>query len=232
MVTLLFLDQSFLSNLAKVKINRPNISPCWFKLYDTITNAVASGQLICPYGTFQEVESNYDSRLSPSIGELCSEFSTGLRFRDISELINDQIVLSAEQYCGDNLEKTIKSLTVMNRDTFCELRFSPVFQTDINQRRFDKKDYVVTAQRYLDQYRQTPMKWETLLYESKKSSLDGILGERAKEEISRWVERGDFNRANSLRLGYLDLYSRLSDAGINASNSNEFFYSKKLFDTP
>jgi hypothetical protein len=101
---ILYLDQNFVSNLAKVE-NSPDWKDSqreyYRELLGLIRVKVNQNRLTCPTSHFHRNESEQSDRVKNIVWYVMEELSRGLSFRYDTEIFLDQIALAAYNYCGN-----------------------------------------------------------------------------------------------------------------------------------
>ena len=100
---ILYLDQNFLSNVAKVE-NTPDWKDSqreyYEKLLSVIRVKVNQNSLVCPTSPSQREESEESNRVKDIVWPLVEELSHGLSFHHPIQIFNNQVALAAYTYCG------------------------------------------------------------------------------------------------------------------------------------
>ncbi|MBM2827339.1 MAG: hypothetical protein HW403_1403, partial [Dehalococcoidia bacterium] len=102
---ILYLDQPYLSNMAKAKFGLSNSMSMadgkfYNSLYDAIHDAVFSDRLVCAGSDYQLAEASLDDRLEEAIGRVRSDLIGGLSFLDFYTLLTGQVVEDALHNAG------------------------------------------------------------------------------------------------------------------------------------
>ena len=100
---ILYLDQNFVSNLAKVE-NTPDWKDSrreyYEKLLALIRTKVNQNRLACPTSYFHREESEQSDRVKDIVWHVVEELSQGISFHHSSQIFFGQIVIAAYEYCG------------------------------------------------------------------------------------------------------------------------------------
>jgi hypothetical protein len=116
---ILYLDQNFLSNLAKVENILDWKDPqrgYYERLLYVIRAKVNQNRLACPTSPSQREESEQSNRIKGIVWPLVEELSHGLSFQHPIQIFNNQIVLAAYTYCGKEPPRVPTWAVAFNKD--------------------------------------------------------------------------------------------------------------------
>ena len=111
-------------------------------------------------------------------------------------------------------------------------------QEVVTQAREQKQQFPIEAEKLLREYGKKPLEWRTLVFESKKSLLDGYLGEVARQSIMTRLLSGSILDQFTAEMNYIrlaDLFVRLKRIGIDIDKQEKlmaFAMSEPLFNVP
>lgn len=101
MKTIVYLDQSFLSNLWKAVQRLPRVDVVWERLYGLLCQRVRKDQtIICPTTPLHDEEGSLDTRLAEGIHRLSTEFGWGLEFLRWNQILDNQAARVVHRYLG------------------------------------------------------------------------------------------------------------------------------------
>lgn len=81
--TVVYLDQNYLSNMAKARLGFPMNrvdSDFWRSLFEDPKAAVLADKIACPESQFQRKEARLDRRIERAVTRIIDELSWGLEF--------------------------------------------------------------------------------------------------------------------------------------------------------
>jgi hypothetical protein len=118
---ILYLDQNFVSNLAKVEN-----SPDWKDSYRTyfeellavIRAKVNQNRLACPTSPFHREESEQSDRVKSIVWYVVEELSQGLSFHYSTQIFHEQIASASYAYCGKEPPHIPQWAVAFNKDPF------------------------------------------------------------------------------------------------------------------
>jgi hypothetical protein len=116
---ILYLDQNFLGNLAKVEniLNWKDPQRGYYeKLLAVIRVKVNQNRLACPTSPFHREESEQSNRTNDIVWPLVEELSQGLSFHYPIQIFNNQIALAAYTYCGKEPPRVSTWDVAFNKD--------------------------------------------------------------------------------------------------------------------
>jgi len=253
--TIVYLDQNYLSNMAKVSLGFPmnNVdSEFWRSLFDDLKAAVLANRIACPELGFQRKEARLDRRIEEAVGRIIDELSWGLEFNPWEVILRLQIEDAAFRFLGKTPPRIETWSIPFKSDPQApvEGRMEDIFGTKgriavsfslpdeiIEQDRQRKLEFTNVAQELLNEYSNNPLDWSELVLQSKRSLMDGFLGKTARESIIRQLKEA----SASSQLKALDRYNelvglvnRLREIGINTDNSEvmNFMESEELLNIP
>lgn len=253
MQTIVYLDQNYVSNMAKARndlIEDKDEAFFWNSLFENLSEAVLSDKIICPESEFHMMEAQYDSRLERPIRQVLDELSWGLRFYPWQNIFEQQIEDAANSFVGKksseqewwlSVFQSNPHLSISNRrellskaesvrDIFISIPFRNIQPTA-------KVDFEVEAQNILEAYGKQPLSWLDLVLQSKYNLLDGFLGNFALESIGKQFEEESLDskwRAIERRLELEELWNRLRAIGIKIDNPSvmDFLKSEEILNIP
>ena len=253
--TIVYLDQNYLSNMAKSRLGFPmnNVdSGFWRSLFDDLKAAVLANRIACPELEFQRKEARLDRRIEEAVGRIIDELSWGLEFNPWEVILRLQIEDAAFRFLGKTPPRIETWSMAFKSDPQApfESRMEDIFGTKgliavsfslpdeiIEQDRQRKLEFTNVAQELLNEYSNNPLDWSELVLQSKRSLMDGFLGKTARESIIRQLKEA----SASSQLKALDRYNelvglvnRLREIGINTDNSEvmNFMESEELLNIP
>ena len=106
--TIVYLDQNYLSNMAKARIGRikdDDQAKFWLSLFNDLKKAVLADKIACPELEFQRHEASYDRRLEEPIRKVIDEISWGLKFHLSTQILESQIYDAAKNFMGKQPEE-------------------------------------------------------------------------------------------------------------------------------
>ena len=251
--TIVYLDQNYISYMAKARIGRIKDdaqAKFWLSLFNDLKKAVLNDKIACPESDFHETEAMFDKTLEEPLINVIDELSMGLKLRSWQDILEEQIIEAAKSFLGKhNNEKewwTIAFESDPNASVESRMIDINGAKTRISARLFlpievadhDRKSKLQFAERekeLLKEYARKPLDWQELLFESKKSTLDGILGNTAMNSIREKARSSSIldqisaiNRYNRLS----NLYSKLREMGVDNKKLQDFAFSEELFNIP
>lgn len=254
--TIVYLDQNYLSNMAKARLGFPMNSvdsEFWRSLFDDLKAAVSANKIACPESQFQRKEARLDRRIEKAVGRIIDELSWGLEFNLWEVILRLQIEDAAYRFLGKNPSPREHWSIAFKSDPQApvESRMEDIFGTKgrivvsfsppdevIEEDRQSKLEFMDEAQEILNRYSNNPLGWSELLLQSKKGVVDSFMGKQAQQSIAQQLQRDSpLDKLRALqRLQELeDLWNWLHWRGININDSKmvmEFAESKELLDSP
>ena len=116
---ILYLDQNFVSNLAKVE-NDPGWKDPSRNYYEALLAALRSkvnqNRLACPTSDFHRKESEQSSKVKDFVWLLVEELGRGLSFNSSTQVQFGQIALAAQKYCAKSLPPIPEWAVAFNQD--------------------------------------------------------------------------------------------------------------------
>lgn len=100
---IVYLDQSYLSNMAKARcglVNDTEQATFWSSFFNDLKQAVLSDKIACPELEFQRHEAMYDRRLEEPVRNVIDELSWGLSFLQSDYILQLQIDEAAMSFLG------------------------------------------------------------------------------------------------------------------------------------
>lgn len=221
MHTIVYLDQNYVSHMAKARIRRikdDDQAKFWLTLFDDLKKAVSTKNIACPKSEFHITESMFDKTLEESIINVIDELSMGLIFRSWQDILEEQIIEAAIEFLGKHSKE--------NEWRAIAFEYNP--STSIEGRLVEhdrqlKLQFLDKEKELLKEYAEKPLGWQELLFESKRSTLDGIIGNTAIQS------------SPSAYFRLADLWNQLRGLGLDTDNNKilmDFAYSKELFNIP
>jgi len=252
---ILYLDQNYLSNLAKARYNfikEPEEASLWLELYDILKSAVAADKIVCPESYFHSTEAMYDSRLETPIKEVIGELSLGLKFHHWRTIMESQIEDAARLFLGKKLEQTEEWINIFqsNPQASVKSRMQDVSEKEvrvnhirlpeevIDDDRRRKNEFEAIGREVIKKYCEKPMEWSRLVLESKRGTINAYMGALATQSIVNQIRSDSLLEQmsgddNYVRL--LWLFDRLIKIGIDPQNPDmiaRFLESKELLNSP
>ncbi len=249
--TIIYLDQSYLSNMAKARhgfMKDAREAIFWQSLFDDLKKAVLADRIACPESEFHGTEAMFDKRLERPLINVIDELSMGLTLRSWQDILEEQIIDAASEYLGKH-NKAKEWWTIAfesDPNASVKSRMIDVNGTRISAHLFLPKElaerdrqmklqFAAKEKELLKEYAAKPLNWEELLFESKKSTLDGIMGNTAIQSIKEMAQsRSDLDHL-SVRNIYsrlLNLWNKLRQTGLNMDDNKMlqgFGFSRELF---
>ncbi len=257
MHTIVYLDQNYLSNMAKARIGAIKdraVARFWSSLFDDLKEGVLANKIACPQLSFQETEARFDRRIEEPVREVIDELSWGLRFHLYQDILETQIEDVARNFVGKQPGKREPWAIAFESDPYADVdtRMTDVFgvRTRINvhlslpeevaeQDRQLKQTFVDVTQELLNKHvHNRPSDLPEALVESKKSSVDGYMGNLAIQSIAQRFQSDspwDQLSARHQLARLSNLWDRLHQIGINTHDSRmvmTFLESRELLDSP
>jgi len=128
--TIVYLDQNYLSNLAKARyclMKDENQAKFWRQFFEDLQNAVFSDSIRIPMSEFHEIET-LDIDIQGAIKNTLAQLSIGFQFKDWHSILEWQIIDAVTQFSGMKLTSN----------------YHPVFQSDPNTAVKDRfKDMII-----------------------------------------------------------------------------------------
>jgi hypothetical protein len=240
MRTIIYLDQSYLSNLAKAQyhyIADKNESDFWLSLLEYLKRAVLSNKAVCPELEIQGIESSYDTRIEEPVGKIINELSQGLQFNLWQDILDCQIEDAARQFLGIRPDGAVSWSKAFRSDPDASIETriqtnsavcngieaaSSLPSKYVQGNRQGKLDFVGMAKDMLITYNSAHLSWPELLIQSKKGVLDGHMGKRAQQSIECKLRGGSLeDQLDALyrRFRLENLWDRLHKIGINTEDN-------------
>jgi len=253
---ILYLDQNYLSNLAKARCNlikEPEGTSLWLELYDILKSAVTADKIICPESGFHAKEAMYDSRLEIPIKQVIDELSLGLKFHHWRRIMESQIEDAARLFLGKKLERTEEWVNVFESNPRASVRSRMHDVSDkevrvnfhirlpeevIDHDRRGKDEFEAIGREVIKKYCEKPMEWSRLVLESKKGTINAYMGALATQSIVNQIESDSLLEQMSGYDNYtrlLWLFDKLIKIGIDPQNPDMiagFLESKELLNSP
>ncbi len=201
--TIVYLDQNYLSNMAKIRLGIPmdkGESEFWQLLFDDLRTAVLANKIACPKSEFHRREAQLNRRIEDALERIINELSLGLEFNPFDTILGLQIEDAACRFLGKSSPQLKTWSIAFNSDPqgsfksrmenisgglWCINVSFLLPQELVEQERQLKQEFAIDAIELLDKYCDNPLGWPELLLESKKSFVDGFIGERAQQSILR-----------------------------------------------
>jgi hypothetical protein len=255
--TIIYLDQNYLSNMAKAQIKSikdKGQAQFWYLLFNDLKKAALTDKVACPESEFHLIEAKYDERLREPIKQIIKTLSGGLQLRPWKSILESQVKDSARQFLGKKPEERENWSIAFMSDPHSkyidrvkdiqsgELReyVHPILTSDdIDHDRQLKLGFSEQANIMLEEYSRKPLGWAELLLESKKSVIDGFMGKYAEQSIYAKLD-GSYPLEDKLiaTLNYIRLknfWDCIHLIGINPKDYdsvNKFARSTALLDSP
>jgi len=119
MAIIVYLDQSILSNLVKLRrgeIKSPGVKGAYSQLFDAIESCNRKGCHVFPESMYHRLEAQFDSRLSDDERRYLREISRGLEFEHPSQIVNIQMERALDQYLHYEEHQRVWWEDIFNRD--------------------------------------------------------------------------------------------------------------------
>lgn len=251
---IIYLDQNYISNLAKARaglIKDSEETILWRELFDTLKVAVSVDKIVCPSSNFLRTDAIYDTRLEVSVQEIIDELSLDLQFCHWHDIFESQIEDAVKLFFDNRTSKTegliniFKSAPKITEQNLVRDVVDAGISTDISQpeemaehERKRKEEFVVIGRELNEDCGRKPMDWSRLVQESKKSTINGYMGvDAVQQNVSQMQSDTVLERMG----GYADdarlssLFDRLKESGLDSSDQNtlmKFCNSRELLNSP
>lgn len=253
---IVYLDQNYLSNLAKAQyglIKEPEVAEFWRELFAALQDAVMTDKIVCPTSCFHSTEAMYNKILEEPIKSVTDKLSLGLEFHPWRNILESQIEDAAKVFIGKQPENIEDWTIVFQSDPQApvESRIGNVSNSGVRVNvhislpeevvesdRRGKEEFLSIGQELIKSYSTKPMDWSKLVLESKRATVDGFMGRLA---VLRIFQNTHSNSVLEQLSGYdnysklMLLFDRLIKIGIDPNNQDmitKFFESKELLDSP
>jgi len=116
---ILYLDQNFASNLAKVESLpewKDPESEFYRELLDLLRSRILGDRLACPTSSFHRHESEQGARVRDFVWRTVEELSYGLSLRAFTDILYDQIAAAARAFCKLPQPDVLPWMVAFNRD--------------------------------------------------------------------------------------------------------------------
>ncbi len=257
MHTIIYLDQNYLSNMAKAKhgfIKAEKERIFWSSLFNSLKEAIETDKIACPKSEFHSTEAQYDKYHEDAIMETIYGLSWGLQFHPWKLILESQIEDAARIFLGQQLQRKEWWTDSFTSDPFALVE-TRMEGTDEDKWRIDvhipapdvtiaregrlKSEFVAESQEILNgHYDKRPDDLPEALIQSKKSFIAGYMGNVAQQNIIRALKKGELLDqivALGNRASLVALWNRLKIIGIDIDNHKAvmaFAESKELLDSP
>jgi hypothetical protein len=246
--TIIYLDQNYLSNMAKAQLNQPVITDklrFWLSLFANLKKEVLADKIACPKSEFHREESSYDRRKEKSILETSNELSCGLEFKPWDEILQIQVEEAAYRFLGKEPPEKQWWEIAFHSDprASVESRLEDITGNKVSiDYLFTEPDIVIEHKRRIKRrwpqiqskelLRKSSRIWEYELQAHKQSFVFMYLGPPAI--LSYFQEFGDnqeyeIQNRNAKFIEDLNRFIRLINMGINTF---EFFNSDEILNIP
>lgn len=255
MQTIVYLDHNFLSNMSKARFDLmkdQRNAEVWNAIFQELKNAVIANKIVCPLSRFHSTEAMFDTRLEIPIKATINELALGLEFHTWRTIMEYQMEDAARVFLGQKktnndwtsifksnpAQTAEKRLTQMVPDDTHQDIHIPMPQEIVETNRNEKNEFLSIGQNLIEQYCEKPLEWENLVLESKISTLDGYLGNIARQRINSQIASDSLLDQMSGYDNYSklsSLYDRLKGIGLELDNHKmmlDFMNSKELLDSP
>jgi len=101
--SIVYLDQNFVSNLAKERYRedwKDSLADYYRQLNDLISDLTDRDIIVCPTSSFHTEESELGQRVRSFLWHFVEQLGYGLSFKTAPEIMQHQIVAAARAYCG------------------------------------------------------------------------------------------------------------------------------------
>lgn len=251
---IVYLDQNYLSNMAKAKaglIKDKNQAKFWHSLFDDLKKAVLADKITYSESEFHKTEAMYYRKLEEYILQVIDELSWGLRFRPWEDILWSQIEDAAKNFLGKQIEEREPWLIAFESDPQApvesrmhdilgakgriSVRFSiPDEVVELDRQR--KKRFVEKVQKLLSTHKNShPADLPKVIIEEKIDFINHIMGSQAILSTIQQLQAGSPYRwfeALSNPTSLQRRWMRLNEIGIIASNVTAFMQSDELLNAP
>ena len=257
MHTIIYLDQNYLSNMAKARID--NVSDTgktgfWSSIFDDLKSLVLADIIACPELEFQVTEARFNKRLEEPKRKIIDELSWGLRFRFHEEILQSQIEEAARRFLGKTpevrepwqvafesdpqAEVDSRMRLICGRRTRINVHFALPNEVVEHDRQL-KKRFVNGAQLLLDRLHYNgPTDLPKATVHSKKDLISGCIGNVAcgiiVENLRKGTQLEQLIASNGLNR-LMNLWDKLRRIGINIYDQEmaiNFIESEELLNVP
>lgn len=234
---IVYLDQSYLSNMAKARfgfLGTEEDTNFWQSLFDELKKVVLADKIACPKLEFHDTETMYAKRLERAIREVIDELSWGLQFRPYESILESQIEDTARKFLGkqpegkepwaiafeSNPQAPVKSRmqNILGTKGRINVHFSLPDEIVAQDRQLKLKS-VNVIQKALNKYiiHNPPHDLSEAIVQSKKSFVEGFMGIQAKRSIAQKLQGDSRDRLVALERYYelMNLWNQLHYIGIN-----------------
>lgn len=225
--TIVYLDQNYLSNLAKARyclMKDKNQAEFWRQLFEDLQNAVCSDLIRIPMSEFHEIETSLNTKIQGAIKDTLIQLSVGFQFRDSHSILEGQISDAIAQFGGIKLTSN----------------HHPIFQSDPNATAKDRlKDMIIkrgtiSLNSYLvadpDYIRKLKVRFVNLIKQSLEKRID------IKECTTSSILASKLDWLSSSLKNDLDMWTHIIEdikrLGIQESVINDYWSTGKLLDIP
>jgi hypothetical protein len=252
---IIYFDQNYFSNMAKAKlkiIRNKNTSEKWMNFYQTIKKKVLSKKLICPVSEFHFKESSLDKVNGKQITILIHYLSQDIHINEWDRILGEQIKDAAYEFVNGKKKKRAKwspafeenpIATIKNREKI-SLRTVGEYWDDyypfynVNSIEQSKDNFYVESISLLEEYKKNTVSHHQLILESKKSTVDGYIGQhekRRREDLAKSNSAIDQLNATYQNWEHAAFMLELENIGIKIDNPKEllkFGESNELLNSP
>ena len=258
--TIVYLDQNYLSNMAKARIGSiedEDQAKFWYSLFNDLKKAVLTDKIACPESEFQRHEASYDRRLEGPIRKVIDELSWGLKFHTSTTIMESQIYDAAKRFLSREVEERESWTKAFrtNPHAAAESRMIDLLGAKgrINVH-ISYPDEIIKHDRRLKaefandkilpvKYQSNYSDWSELLRREKISLICSISGLSILDsDYQLWLEqkRRDYPQIDKFivneRIADIErFYKRLSEIGIDTANTTmvaDFLISEELLSIP
>lgn len=116
---IIYLDQNFVSNLAKACYLsgwKDPLANFYRELHDLLSDLTDRDKLICPTSKFHSEESELGYRVKDFLWHFVEQLGYGLSFKHSAEIREHQVVAAARAYCGLPVTQCSAWMVAFNRD--------------------------------------------------------------------------------------------------------------------
>jgi len=251
---IIYLDQNYISNLAKARaglIKDSEETTLWCELFNALKIAVSADKIVCPSSNFHSTEAMFDTRLEVPVKEVIDELSLGLQFCHWQDIIESQIEDAVKLFFDNRTSKAEGLINIFQSAPKVPVQnvvryvVDAGISTDVSQpeemaehERKRKEEFVVIGRELSEDCCRKPMDWSRLVHESKKSTINGYIGVYTiQSNVSQMQSNSVLERTG----GYTDearlssLFERLKKSGLDLSDQNtlmKFYNSRELLNSP
>jgi len=236
--TVIYLDESYLSNMAKAQLGSlTDQDECefWLSLLEELKDKVLADRIACPEFAFQREEASFDTRIEEAVGRIIDELSRGLKFNTWKDILNLHIEDAAFKFLGKDPPTREIWAIAFESDPQAPLKtriqgvrprpkwgidgYPPLRKEVLGHERLKKARWATFAKKTLWLY--GVRNWDETLRDDKLYAVDCILGREA------WSDAVTLGNIRS----FVNRWMRLLEIGINDDNFMDFLKSDELLNS-